>query len=131
LGAKGGRTYIVGSAVDGHEGWETDSQPELFVSSGVIRNEKEGGPFDKNYLRCIGNDVKIAGKYLASGTCTETDKAGDKIFITFTADGFTFIGGTGTYKGITGGGTSQFEDVFDGKKNWASIESYEKHWEIK
>ena len=130
-GATKATGYTVGSAVDGDEGWETGSQPELFVMNGVIRNDKEGGPFDKNFLRCIGQYVTIAGKFVTSGTCTETDKAGDKIFMTFNADGFTYIGGTGKYKGITGGGTTKIENVFEGKKGWASIESYEKHWEIK
>ena len=123
--------YLTGGPVETLEGWEAGSNPEISVSSGVIRNEKAGGPFDNNYIRCIGQDVMIADKFLSNGVCTETDKAGDMIFITYSGEGFTFIGGTGKYKGITGGGTDKSDIVFQGKKNWAIIDAYEKHWEIK
>ncbi len=109
--------------LDELDGWEADWQPNLNVGMGVIRNETEGGPFDKSFMRCIGQDAMAAGKYLTNGSCTETDAAGDKIFITYNAESFTFAGGTGKYKGITGGGTIKFETVFQGGKIWAGIAS--------
>ena len=123
--------YLTQTIVDELEGWQADWQPNLNVGMAIIRNETEGGPFDKSFMRCIGQDAMVAGKYWSNGTCTETDAAGDKIFITYGADSFTFTGGTGKYKGITGGGTSKAETVFQGAKNWAGILSFEKHWEIK
>ena len=123
--------YMTQTTVDELDGWEADWQPNLNMAMGIIRNETAGGPFDKSFLRCIGQDAMVAGKYVSNGTCTETDTAGDKIFITYGADAFTFIGGTGKYKGITGGGTSKSETIFQGAKNWAGVVSFEKHWEIK
>ena len=123
--------YWTQTTLDELQGWEADWQPNLNVGMGIIRNETGGGPFDKSFLRCIGQDTLAAGTYLTYGSCTETDIAGDKIFITYNAESFTFVGGTGKYKGITGGGTSKSETVIQGAKNWAGILSFEKHWEIK
>ena len=113
------------------DGWQADWQPYISVSVGVIRDEKDGGPFDKNFLRCIGQSAMVSGKFSNSGTCTETDKDGDKVFIAYGVGEFTYAGGTGKYKGITGGGTNKVETIHEGKKNWAGILSSEKHWEIK
>lgn len=113
------------------EGWEADWQPNLNIGMGIIRSETASGPFDKSFLHCIGQDSLVAGQYWSNGSCTETDPAGDKIFVTYNTDTFTFVGGTGKYKGITGGGTVKSETVFQGAKNWAGIVSFEKHWQIK
>jgi hypothetical protein len=126
--ATGYETYVTLDALDG---WEADFQPDVFVQTGLVRSEKEGSPFDKTFLRCVGQEAMIAGAYKVSGTCTETDKDGDKISIAFETGTFTYVSGTGKYKGITGGGTSKSEIVFQGPKNGAMITSYEKHWEIK
>lgn len=130
-GATKATGYLTGSSVEGLDGWATGSNPEIYVQSGVVRGEKDGGPFDKMYLRCIGQDVSIAGKISDNGACTETDKAGDMIFESYGSDGFTFVGGTGKFKGITGGGTGKLEMVFEGAKNWPIIATWDKHWEIK
>jgi hypothetical protein len=133
--AKSGSTkatgYETSVTVDALDGWEADMQPDVFVMTGLLRNEKEGGAFDKSFIRCLGQEAMIAGAYTTSGTCTETDKDGDKIFITFETDKFTYVSGTGKYKGITGGGTMKSEIVFQSPKNVATITAYEKHWEIK
>ena len=126
--ATGYQTFVFADALDG---WDTAFQPDIFVMTAVIRNEKEGGPFDKNTMRCVGQEAIIAGAYKNSGTCTETDTDGDKMFIAFGSGTFTYLSGTGKYKGITGGGTIRSEIVFQGPKSRATISSYEKHWEIK
>jgi hypothetical protein len=124
-------SYDTSITVEALDGWEADFQPDIFVLTGLLRSEKEGGPFDKTFMRCIGQGALIAGAYKNSGTCTETDKDGDKIFITFETGTFTFVSGTGKYKGITGGGTSKSEIAFQGPKDVVLITSHEKHWEIK
>jgi hypothetical protein len=130
-GSTKGTTYLIETFVDELDGWQAEWQPYIAVSVGVIRDQKDGGPFDKNFLRCVGQAAMVAGKSSLSGTCTETDKDGDQIFISYGAGEFTYAGGTGKYKGITGGGTNKVETIHDGKKNWAGILSSEKHWEIK
>jgi hypothetical protein len=123
--------YLTATITDQLDGWEAEWQPENYVMTGIIRNEKDGGPFDKSFLRCIGVEAMVAGAIWDNGTCTETDKDGDKIFITYVVGVFTFIGGTGKYKGITGGGPTTGDLIFQDKKNWAAVVSFEKNWEIK
>ena len=130
-GSTKGTTYLIETFVDELEGWQAEWQPYINVSVGVIRDEKEGGPFDKNFMRCVAQQAMVAGKSSLGGSCTETDKDGDMIFIAYGAGEFTFVGGTGKYQGITGGGTNKVETIHEGKKNWAGILSSEKHWEIK
>lgn len=124
-------SYYTQTIVDELEGWEADWQPNVYVLTGILRNAVDGGPFDKNFLRCIGQSAMVAGAYTDSGTCTETDKDSDKIFITYGPDSFTYVGGTGKYKGITGGGTFKADPVYIGKKDSAFIISFEKNWAIK
>lgn len=123
--------YLTASVIDELEGWEAEWQPNIYVATGNIRNEKEGGPFDNTFVRCIGQQAMVAGKFSSSGTCTQIDKDGDKVFITSAPDAFTFIGGTGKYKGITGGGTYKGEPMIQNDKGWAVYVSYESHWKIK
>lgn len=123
--------YFTATVTDQLDGWEAEWQPENYVMTGIIRNEKDGGPFDKSFIRCIGVEAMVAGQFWDNGTCTETDKDGDKIFITYGVGTFTYIGGTGKYKGITGGGTNKGDPTFQDKKNWAAVVAFEKHWEIK
>ena len=123
--------YMTSTPVEQLDGWEADWQPEIYVQTGIIRNEKDGGPFDRSFLRCIGVAAMVAGQFSDSGTCTETDKDGDKIFITYGVGTFTFIGGTGKYKGMAGGGTVKADVAFQDKKNGAYILAFEKHWAIK
>ncbi|MGQ0484911.1 MAG: hypothetical protein ACT4SY_06120 [Hyphomicrobiales bacterium] len=123
--------YMSGTVIDELEGWDAEWQPNVYVATAIVRNAMDGGPFDKSFVRCIGQQAMIAGKFSSSGACTQIDEDGDKIFITSEPDSFNFIGGTGKYQGITGGGTYNGYPVFQGKKNWAVYVSYESHWEIK
>jgi hypothetical protein len=123
--------YLTAAITDQLDGWDADWQPENYVLTGIIRNETDGGPFDKSFLRCIGVEAMVAGKYWDNGTCTETDTDGDKIFITYGVGTFTFVGGTGKYKGITGGGTNSGSPIFQDKKNAAYVVVFEKTWEMK
>ena len=95
---KSGSTKATGyqsmTIADALDGWETGLQPGVFVMTAVIRNETEGGPFDKNFMHCVGQEAMIAGAYKNSGTCTETDKDGDKMFISFESGTFTYLSGT-------------------------------------
>ena len=123
--------YFTATVTDQLAGWEADWQPENYVMTGILRNEKDGGPFDKSFIRCIGVEAMVAGQFWDNGTCTETDKDGDKIFITYGVGTFAYIGGTGKYKGMTGGGTNTGNPIFQDGKNWAAVVEFEKHWEIK
>lgn len=72
------------------------------------------------------------GSWKASGTCTATIKGGDTISITWeegshlTVNPYKATGGTGKFKGVGGGGTSQYdqltETLFGGR--------YSSKWEL-
>jgi hypothetical protein len=123
--------YLTATVIGQLDGWVADWQPDSYVITGILRNDMEGGPFDKSFIRCIGVEAMVAGQFWDNGTCTETDKDGDKIFITYGVGKFAYVGGTGKYKGITGGGTNSGDPIFQDGKNWAAVVAFEKNWEIK
>ncbi len=59
------------------------------------------------------------GSWKASGTCTDTYQGGDKVTLSWEEGShlkeytYTKTGGTGKYKGITGGGTYMYESLTD------------------
>jgi len=66
---------------------------------------------DVDSYECVGVAAIISGKYTHSGYCDGKDKDGSKWFGSFTSNGaqgqWTFISGTGKWKGVQGGGTNQ------------------------
>lgn len=126
-GSAKGKGYMTYTSISQHEGWDAEMQPSIYTGDGITIYE---GLDVRFHSRCLGQDAMIAGAYVTSGTCTETDTDGDKIFLTYNMEGFTYVGGTGKYKGITGGGTTVSDPIVQGKTT-ATVESYEKHWEIK
>jgi hypothetical protein len=130
-GSDKGVIYFTAAVADELEGWETPFQPGIFVMTGVVRTDPEGSLFDKTYTRCAGQRALLDGKYASSGTCTIFGADGDKAFLTFEVGQFTFVGGTGKYKGITGAGTTSTDRIYQGKNDWAIIMAFEKNWEIK
>ena len=74
-------------------------------------NIPEGGPFDNYTQRCIGSLAVLRGKPTGGGFCRNVDPAnGDFTLVEWTSGDkpgmgtFKFLGGTGKWKGITGGG---------------------------
>ena len=60
-----------------------------------------------------GNVIVVQGKAAAHGECLWTDPDGDTFVGTFVDEpgkpgAWTFVGGTGKWKGVTGGGTYQY-----------------------
>ena len=49
-------------------------------------------------VRCLYHYSGVA----VNGSCVETDKDGDNVFVTFDDKNHYLMGGTGKYKGITG-----------------------------
>lgn len=72
----------------------------------------------KHVEDCVGNYEYLKdGSWKGSGTCTTTFKAGDTISLTWEEGShmkeyaFSYTGGTGKYKGATGGGTYRTEEL--------------------
>ncbi len=62
---------------------------------------------------CAGNVLVVQGKASARGECLWTDSDGDTFIGTFVDEpgkpgAWTFVGGTGKWKGVTGSGTYQY-----------------------
>lgn len=69
---------------------------------GITRNTSGTKAFDNLSARCIFFRDNVGGKLKVSGSCTETDADGDKVYSTFDSAAHTLVGGTGKYKGISG-----------------------------
>jgi len=69
---------------------------------GVTRNTDGQKVFDHMTAHCILYFAMAGGKPNSSGSSTEVDGDGDKVFTTFNEQAHTLIGGTGKYKGISG-----------------------------
>jgi hypothetical protein len=81
-------------------------------------------PYDKTAPKvsedCAGNyEYKPDGSWKGSGTCSDTFQGGDKKTISWEEGShlkeytYTATGGTGKYKGVTGGGTYMYESLTD------------------
>jgi hypothetical protein len=130
-GSEKGVIYFTAAVADELDGWETPFQPGIYVMTGVVRTDPAGSAFDKSYVRCVGERALLSGKFATVGACTQTDTEGDKAFVTFETGKYAYVGGTGKYKGLTGGGPVTSERIYQGKNDWAVIMAFEKQWEIK
>ena len=84
---------------------------------GIVRNVAGEGPFDDMVVRCFGLWTSVPLSSTGRWTCTLVDADGDAALTTAIRDGdtrtFSFVGGTGKYQGITGGGSFQGRQLHD------------------
>jgi len=74
----------------------------------------------KTTEECVGKyEYKPDGSWKATGTCTDTYKGGDKIYVTWEEGShlkeyvYRKTGGTGQYQGVSGVGTYMYENLTD------------------
>jgi len=103
---------------------------------GITRNAAGGGPFDEMAVHCLGLRTSVPPSSTGRWTCTLVDADGDAALTTAIRDGdtrtFSFIGGTGKYQGITGGGSfqgRQLHDAVGGQR--AFVVRHRVKWEVK
>ncbi len=101
---------------------------------GIIRNVAGEGPFDDMVVRCFGLWTAVPSSSAGRWTCTLVDTDGDTVLTTADRDTqtFSFIGGTGKYGGLTGGGTfkgQRLHDAVGGES--AFVVRHQVRWEIK
>lgn len=97
--------------------WQVLAQEEGYAqvnydARGVIASNNEASPSHNASTQCMGSVKIIKGEFKESGLCTSTRPDGDKIYSSYEGTGkagsakgtFTFLGGTGKCKGMTGGG---------------------------
>ena len=100
--------------------------------TGITRNVKGDAPFNDTSVRCLEQWTSINREFKVDGSCVLTDKDGDNILTTFRSGGFTLAGGTGKYKGITGGGPITVTRLHDAAGGLISLVGHHKvTWEIK
>ena len=83
-------------------------------------------------MRCLYHWSVVGETNHFNGSCVETDKDGDNVFVTFDDNKHYFMGGTGKYKGITGTAAYtivQLHDTVGGRA--ALITNHKATWEIK
>lgn len=100
---------------------------------GVMRNVKGAGPFDEMTMQCLENWTLIHEAWAGNGSCALVDRDGDRLMTTWTSADhtFTFVGGTGKYRGITGGGTYQADLLHDAVGGQgATIVRHRVKWKI-
>ena len=100
----------------------------IVEETGITRNVKGEGPFHDMSVRCLYHWSVVA----LNGSCVETDKDGDNVFVTFDDKNHYLMGGTGKYKGITGTAAYtivQLHDAVGGRP--ALVIHHKIKWEIK
>jgi hypothetical protein len=108
-----------------------------FDEYGYITSDDNAGPFNNVSCRCVGTAQVMNGSGKAKGQCVVMDPTGDQYAISWEFTEFTpgkrivgkaaFIGGTGKFKGITGGGpwessVNEVRPVADGTyQGWSKL----------
>ena len=74
-------------------------------SKGVSLSDSGEGPFHNMSINCAGINLWVKGVKTVMGYCTEIAPDGDKILYQLLQNGkYKYIGGTGKFAGIEGGG---------------------------
>jgi hypothetical protein len=109
---------------------------------GITKNTDGQKVFDNMTEHClwhrdtVGSKEPFVGTFKVAGSCTSTDGDGDKVFHTFEEGAkegtTTTLGGTGKYKGISGGATVTSINVPQlGPGHFAFVAEHKITWEIK
>jgi len=82
-------------------------------SWGIQTPDSTFKPWANATNHCAGNILVVQGKASSHGECLWTDSDGDTFIGTFADDAgkpgtWTFVGGTGKWKGVSGGGAYQY-----------------------
>lgn len=110
-GSASGKTYWTGSFDVLPMGEERVQMN--YVGHGVSVSDNGKGIFHNASGHVVGGLHAVKGAYEDSGFCTFTRPDGDKVFFTYKTSGtlgksakgtFTYVGGTGKFVGIQGGG---------------------------
>jgi hypothetical protein len=110
-GSASGKTYWVGTFDVLPMGEERVQMN--YVAHGISVGDNEKNIFHNASGHVVGGLHAVKGAYEDSGFCTFTRPDGDKLFFTYKASGtlgksakgtFTYVGGTGKFVGLQGGG---------------------------
>jgi hypothetical protein len=101
-----------------------------FHNKGVVTSDQVEIPFHMSTQDCVGTTVLSTDGTIASsgGYCDGIDREGDVWLISWYNGYWTFLGGTGKYEGVEGGGTTRQEPpMADGR----SLVLWEGEWKMR
>ena len=82
--------------------------------TGIVKTRDGSKLLDNLAIRCEEDAKARPEGYAFTGTCIQTDSAGDKLFMTYEgpeSGTIALLGGTGKYKDVTGSGTWSVVDA--------------------
>ena len=82
--------------------------------TGIVKTRDGSKLFDNLAIRCLEEAKARPEGYAFTGTCVQTDAAGDKLYMTYEgpeSGDIALLGGTGKYKDATGKGTWSVVDA--------------------
>ena len=137
-GLESGKNYATGTSKALPMGEERLQL--TYEGSGIYVTDIEEGLLNNSSVHFLGALHSVKGAFEESGCMVVTAPDGDKAFVTYKGSGnlgkdakgtYTYVGGTGKYTGITGGGEvtrSNLQPAFKGV--WAAITLFKGNWKL-
>ena len=112
-----------------------------YEGSGIYMSDTEGGFLNNASVHVLGALHAVKGAFEEdSGSMVLTVPDGDKAFVTYKSSGnlgkdakgtYTYVGGTGKYSGITGGGEfTRLHLQPPSKGMWSATTSFKGNWKL-
>ena len=137
-GLESGRNYATGTSKAIAMGEERIQLN--YEGSGIYISDTEGGFLHNASIHFLGAFHAVKGAFEESGGMVLTAPNGDKAFVTYKGSGnlgkdakgtYTYVGGTGKYTGITGGGEFTRSNLQSASKGvWAAITLFKGNWKL-
>jgi len=137
-GLESGRNYATGTSKAIPMGEERIQLN--YEGSGIYISDTEGGFLHNASIHFLGAFHAVKGAFEESGGMVLAAPNGDKAFVTYKGSGnlgkdakgtYTYVGGTGKYTGITGGGEFTRSNLQSASKGvWAAITLFKGNWKL-
>ena len=137
-GLESGRNYATGTSKAIPMGEERIQLN--YEGSGIYISDTEGGFLHNASIHFLGAFHAVKGAFEETGGMVLTAPDGDKAFVTYKGSGnlgkdakgtYTYVGGTGKYTGITGGGEFTRSHLQPASKGgWSAITLFKGNWKL-
>jgi hypothetical protein len=137
-GLESGKNYATGTAKA--LPMEKERLQLNYEGTGIYMSDTEEGFINNASVYVLGALHAVKGVFEESGFMVLTVPDGDKAFVTYKGSGnlgkdsmgtYTYVGGTGKYTGITGGGEFTRSVLQPASKGgWSAISSFKGNWKL-